>query len=38
MSFLESLEQDYTLSLKEGWFARVEAPAGPGPPRSPRRR
>jgi hypothetical protein len=27
VSFLESLEQDYTLSLKEGWFARVEAPA-----------
>jgi len=27
MSFLESLEQDYPLSLKEGWFARVEAPA-----------
>jgi hypothetical protein len=31
MSFLESLEQDYTLSLKEGWFARVEGPARPRP-------
>ena len=31
MSFLECLEQDYTLSLKEGWFARVEAPARPRP-------
>lgn len=24
MSTIESLEQDYTLSLKEGWFRRVE--------------
>jgi hypothetical protein len=27
MTFLESLEQEYVLSLKEGWFARVDAPA-----------
>ena len=26
MSTIEDLEQDYTLSLKEGWFRRVEAP------------
>lgn len=26
MSLIESLEQDYTLSLKEGWFQRVETP------------
>lgn len=26
MRFLESLERDYTLSVKEGWFARVDAP------------
>lgn len=26
MSTIESLEQDYTLSLKEGWFRRVETP------------
>lgn len=27
MSTIEDLEQDYVLSLKEGWFRRVEAPA-----------
>lgn len=27
MTYLESLERDYTLAVKEGWFARVDAPA-----------
>ncbi|MDQ6614737.1 MAG: ATP-binding protein [Actinomycetota bacterium] len=27
MTYLESLERDYSLSVKEGWLARVDAPA-----------
>ncbi|MEA2826102.1 MAG: hypothetical protein QOG43_541 [Actinomycetota bacterium] len=32
MTVIENLEQDYTLSLKEGWRRRVETPPRPRPP------
>jgi hypothetical protein len=32
VTVIENLEQDYTLSLKEGWRRRVETPPRPRPP------